>query len=129
MLLANKARKKKHISLSGQENVRLSATLNAICDAIITTDTNEIVTYLNPVASQLTSWSSKEAIGKPLTDVFNIIHKHSREPVQNSAKDVLKTGENVALLANTVLICKDGNEYEISNSCSLFLLLLGKLVV
>ncbi|MFD2273831.1 PAS domain-containing protein [Undibacterium arcticum] len=50
-------------------------TLHSIGDAVITTDAQGIIDYLNPVAQQLTGWSMEGAINKSLMDVLNIVDK------------------------------------------------------
>src|SRR3989338_8181970 len=49
-------------------------TLHSIGDAVITTDAGARVEYLNPIAETLTGWSTKEAKGRPLSEVFHIIY-------------------------------------------------------
>jgi len=97
-----------------EESIRI--TLNSIGDAVIVTDIHSIVTYINPIAIQLTGWTSDQAIGKPLIDVFNIIHAHTRKPASNPVKKVLDTGLIVGLANHTMLIAKDGAEYQIADS-------------
>ncbi|MFQ5435858.1 MAG: PAS domain S-box protein, partial [Anaerolineae bacterium] len=97
-----------------EENLRI--TLNSIGDAVITTDTNGKVTGMNPVAETLTGWKIEEAEGKPLTDVFCIINDQTREPVENPVEKVLKAGKVVGLANHTVLVSKDGAEYQIADS-------------
>ena len=42
------------------------ATLRSVGDAVITTDVEGRVTFLNPVAESLTGWTLDEATGLPL---------------------------------------------------------------
>ena len=63
----------------------LYTTLKSIGDAVITTDTKGIVTFMNPVARSLTGWRLEEAMGRPLADVFNIINEETRKEVENPA--------------------------------------------
>src|SRR5689334_20143902 len=60
-------------------------TLRSIGDAVITTDTNGHITYLNEVAESLTGWSHTEALGQPLERVFRIVNEGTRAPVENPA--------------------------------------------
>nr|MDP9180045.1 PAS domain-containing protein [Gemmatimonadota bacterium] len=53
-------------------------TLFSIGDAVITTDTQANITFLNPVAAAITEWSQVEAVGQPIARVFNIINEHTR---------------------------------------------------
>ncbi len=101
-------------TLENEENIRI--TLNSIGDAVIATDINSKIVRINPVASTMTGWSLDEALGKPLDEVFNIIHAVTRETSQNMVEKVLLRGEIVGLANHTKLISRDGSEYYISDS-------------
>src|SRR5258708_28055161 len=64
-------------------------TLSSIGDAVIATDANGKVSFLNPVAELLTGWKQAEVAGKPIGDVFNIINEQTRAPVENPIERVL----------------------------------------
>lgn len=93
-------------------------TLNSIGDAVIATDKDGNVLFMNPVAESLTAWSQEEATGKDLTEVFHIINEKTRERCKNPVRKVLETGTIVGLANNTVLISKQGKEYIIADSGS-----------
>ena len=99
-----------------EERERLRVTLNSIGDAVISTDNAGQVTYLNPVAEQLTGWPNSEAIGRPLEEVFKIINEDTRRTVENPAAKVLREGKVVGLANHTLLITKDGKERSIDDS-------------
>ncbi|MFW6352553.1 MAG: PAS domain S-box protein, partial [Bacteroidota bacterium] len=96
----------------------LSITLNSIGDAVISTDINGSVVKMNPVAQKLCGWKLSDAIGKSLPEVFKIINAHSRQSVTNPVEKVMKEGKTVGLANHTVLISRDGNEYQISDSAA-----------
>jgi PAS domain S-box-containing protein len=129
--LENRARfdKKKQLAtlslledLNEQKNIiseseeKLKTTLHSIGDAVISTDINSKITYLNPIAEQLTGWKLKEALGKPLLQVFKIINEKTKKPVTNPVKKILKKGVIVGLANHTVLISKSGKHYPIDDS-------------
>lgn len=88
----------------------LRITLSSIGDAVIATDTTGRITFINPVAAELTGWQEEEAEGERLQDIFRIIDEQTREPATDILDRVLGDG-GVALLANhTVLIRRDGRE-------------------
>lgn len=99
-----------------EKEEKLRTTLNSIGDAVITTNTNTIITSMNPVALSLTQWKLEEAIGKKLDKVFNIIDSKTRKKAQNPAEKVLKTKQIVELANHTALISKDNKEYHIADS-------------
>ena len=97
---------------------RFRVTLGSIGDAVITTDTQGDVVYLNAVAESLTGWSNDEARGQRLDSVFRIVDERTREPVANPAAKVLRDGATVGLANQTVLITKDGDEHPIDDSAT-----------
>lgn len=93
-------------------------TLRSIGDAVITTDTEGRITYLNEIAESLTGWSQKDALGKQLEQVFKIVNERTRLPVENPATKALHQGVVVGLANHTVLIKKDGSECPIDDSAA-----------
>jgi PAS domain S-box-containing protein len=95
---------------------RNRTTLYSIGDAVITTDTQGIVLQMNPIAEKLTGWNETEAVGKPISKVFNIIAEDNRQRVQNPVERVLAEGKIVGLANHTLLISKQGNEIPVADS-------------
>lgn len=93
-------------------------TLSSIGDAVITTDLESKVTFLNPVAEMMTGWSDEQARRVPLEQVFTIIHEETRERVENPIAQVLRDGVTVALANHTALIARDGRETAIEDSAA-----------
>ena len=101
-----------------EQKERLRTTLASIGDAVISTDAEGNVTYMNAVSETLTGWKNDEASGVPLTQVFNIVNESTRQPVENPALRALKEGTIVGLANHTVLIAKDRTERPIDDSAS-----------
>jgi len=99
-----------------ESNQNYLITLNSIGDAVIVTDANGAITFLNPVAEELTGWTHEEAQQKPLAEVFNIVHAHTLNPAENPVEKVIETGKVVGLANHTMLISKNGTEYQIADS-------------
>lgn len=97
---------------------RLATTLNSIGDAVITTDLDGNILAMNPVAEKLTAWVLKDALGKLLTEVFNIVNARTRETAGNPVTRVLETGKIIGLANHTLLLAKDGSEYQIADSAA-----------
>jgi PAS domain S-box-containing protein len=100
------------------ERELLRVTLASIGDAVISTDTQERITFLNGVAQTLTGWTRQKAEGVPLERVFHIVNEQTRQPVANPALRALREGQVVGLANHTVLIAKDGREYSIDDSAA-----------
>ncbi|MEA2631271.1 MAG: hypothetical protein QOE66_1490, partial [Chloroflexota bacterium] len=96
----------------------LKVTLASIGDAVISTDAEGRVTFLNGVAEALTGWTQAEAVGRPLPEVFTIINEETRQTVENPALRALREGMIVGLANHTVLIARDGTERPIDDSAA-----------
>ncbi len=96
----------------------LATTLQSIGDAVITTDSQGLVTFMNPVAETLTCWKQEEALGNDLTQIFQTINEKTREVVENPVELALERGEIVGLENHTLLITKDGDEIPIDDSAA-----------
>ena len=101
-----------------QERERLRVTLASIGDAVISTDAEGRVDFLNSVAQELVGWKTEEAANRTLSDVFRIVNENTRQPVENPALRALKEGKIVGLANHTVLISKDGTERPIDDSAA-----------
>ncbi|MEB3212695.1 MAG: EAL domain-containing protein [Leptolyngbyaceae bacterium] len=101
-----------------QEKELAEITLKSIGDAVITTDHHGHITYLNPVAEELTGWSNRDAKGQNIPTVLNIIHESTRESVVNPIEQVLQEQRTVELAHHTVLISRQGREYAIEDSAA-----------
>ena len=93
-------------------------TLDSIGDAIITTDIDGNITYLNPVAAAMTGWTQLQGAGRPLTQVLRIIDSQSREPAPNPLAVAMHRNSTVGLSPNSLLIHRDGREFAIEDTAS-----------
>ena len=94
----------------------LRATLYSIGDGVLATDERARITRANPVAERLTGWSEKEAIGRPIGEIFRIINEETRAPAVNPVTRVLAEGVVIGLANHTALISRDGSECPIADS-------------
>lgn len=101
-----------------EKEAEYKTTLYSIGEGVITTDLNGHITQMNKVAETLTGYSEKEAIGKPLSLIFNIVNGKSRNAEENPVQRVLQTGNVVGISNHTILIAKDGHETPILDSAS-----------
>lgn len=92
--------------------------LDSIGDGVIATDTNGLITHMNPVAVNLTGYSLEEAIGKNLEQVFNIVNQDTEATVENPVSKVINTGKIVELANHTILISKNGKKSNIADSAA-----------
>jgi PAS domain S-box-containing protein len=91
-------------------------TLASIGDAVIVTDRDGVVTFMNPVAEALTGWSQSEVLGQDCAAVFRIINADTRAVVESPVTRVLREGVVVGLANHTLLVARDGSERPIDDS-------------
>jgi len=89
-------------------------TLNSIGDAVLTTDANGRIKYLNPAAERLTGWTDIEARNQPVASVFRTIDSSTDTPA-SPVNHCLAKGEVVSLDGDT-LIQRSGTRITIENS-------------
>ncbi len=97
---------------------KLSVTLSSIGDGVIAADAEGRVSFLNPLAQQLTGWTLKEALGHSVDDIFHIVNQETRKPATVPVKETLAKGTIQGLANHTVLIARDGRECAIADSCA-----------
>jgi PAS domain S-box-containing protein len=105
----------KHLR-EGREWLRVS--LASIGDAVIATDVNGCVSFINPTAEALTGWTSSEAEKKSFDDVFKIFKEDTGEPVESSFANVMRSGNVIELSNHVSLKTRDGREIPIENNAS-----------
>ena len=112
--------KAQHTYPEGSE--RLSTILNSVSDAVIATDGQGLITFMNPAAEILTGWAMEEASGKHVTDILNICVRdgeHLRKDtflIEALQKGSVATGglsSASEVNYNTWLIGKSGQEIPI----------------
>ena len=95
---------------------RLLVTLRSIGDGVISTDTAGRIQLINTVAEELTGYTSAEAVGRPLDEVFRIFNEESRTVCDNPVMTVLEKDGVVGLSNHTLLVNRSGVERVIADS-------------
>jgi diguanylate cyclase (GGDEF)-like protein/PAS domain S-box-containing protein len=101
-----------------EDEERARKTLDSIGDGVITTDTLGHVIYLNAVAEDLTGWSSKDARGRLLDEVFHVIEGDSREAARDPMTLAVHQNRTVSLAPNCILVRRDGADVAIEDSAA-----------
>lgn len=101
-----------------REKELLATTLVSIGDAVIVTDPQSRVTFLNTEAEHLTGWTKADAVGRPLSVVFRIVNEHTRRVAENPVEKALRLGAVVGLANHTMLLRSDGIEFLIDDSAA-----------
>jgi diguanylate cyclase (GGDEF)-like protein/PAS domain S-box-containing protein len=97
---------------------RAQVTLKSIGDAVLSTDGNWCITFLNPVAEKLIGWAYAEAAGRQLTEVFQVIDATTRKRIVPSLEFESEKGRTMILPPHCVLVRRDGHESPIENSAA-----------
>lgn len=97
---------------------RLRVALRSIADSIITTDVNGNIELINKTAEHITGWNYKDAIKKPLTEVFNIINDYTSERYPDPIIEILEQNEIIEFHNHTVLIDKNNNHKYITGNAA-----------
>jgi len=82
----------------------LRVTLNSIGDAVMATDTEGRISFLNPVASALTGWPAQEAQGRPIQNVLRTVNELTGDPAEDIVKRVMADGRIVNMANHTALV-------------------------
>jgi PAS domain S-box-containing protein len=111
-----------------ESSEHLRVTLSSIGDAVISTDSLARVKFMNHVAEKLTGWTSQDASGLPLDQVFRIVNEETRGEVENPAIRCMRDGVIVGPANHTILLARDGTEFPIDDSAAPIRDLRGEIV-
>ncbi len=96
----------------------LEASLSSIGDAVIATDREGVLTFLNPIAESLTGWSRREARNRHASEILRLLDERTREPVENPLVRALREKASVALTERTLMVSRNGAESPVEVSAS-----------
>ncbi|HMB44668.1 MAG TPA: response regulator [Candidatus Methanoperedens sp.] len=91
-----------------EKNQWLAAVIESIGDAVIATDPEGTIRLMNPLAEALTGWKQNEALGKPLTGIFNIISEETNKETENPVTKAIREEKFYGLADHTILVTKEG---------------------
>ena len=101
-----------------EEKERAQVTLSSIGDAVLTTDAEGNITFMNSVAEKLSGWTREDSLGLPVESVIVLINEDTREPAPNPVSRCRAEGQVVGLANHTILISRDGHELAIDDSAA-----------
>ena len=101
-----------------QAKERAQVTLQSIGDAVITTDSEGRIDYMNPVAESLTLWENREAQGQLIGAVLTVVDETTREATESPIMRCLREGQMLGLAEHTVLVTRRGQEIAIQDSAA-----------
>ena len=98
----------------GTQSMWSQVALSSIGDAVIVTNGEGRVAFMNPVAQTITGWN-EEALGKALPEVFRIVDELTRQAVENPFTKLMREGAVAGMANHSILIRKDGTEVPIDD--------------
>lgn len=101
-----------------RQRERFQVILNSIVDAVIATDADGCVTFINPVAEALTGWKSDEALNQPVSKVFRVIDEKTVQPIKDPVETVLPGGALLPLAGDILILTKEGVTIPIEGSAA-----------
>jgi diguanylate cyclase (GGDEF)-like protein/PAS domain S-box-containing protein len=111
------ARKAREVAVFN-DNERARMTLASIGDAVLSTDSSWLVRFINPIAEQLMGWTSTQAVGRHVSEVFQVLDGNTRERIMPQMESAIKKGRTIILPSNCVLVRRDGQELHIEDSAA-----------
>jgi PAS domain S-box-containing protein len=111
-----------------QSEERWTATLGSIGEAVIATDSEGRITFLNPVAAALTGWQPEEALNQPIGHVLRLINEESGMTADNEVLRVLKEKQILAVANHVDMVTRDGREIAVEHSAAPILAGKGRVI-
>ena len=119
LLRRQQARERQLVRAAFAEKERARVTLQSIGDAVITTDLDEVVDYLNPVAERLTQWSAAEARGKRLSEICSLVDERTMAPASTGVAKAVHDHQTRPFSGNELaLVRRDGTSMAIEESAA-----------
>lgn len=112
------ARLREYVESLKSERRRWRVTLESIADAVLVTDSDGRVRYLNPAAERLLGWQEEEAKGLPIEQVMTLVHAASKTPAENPLRLALRSAESQSLGTEVVLVRRDGSEVPVQDTAA-----------
>lgn len=97
-----------------QEKELAQTTLESIGEAVITTDKNGRIEYLNPVAEKITAWNLEDAKGVHFRAVLNTYNEESLSQSEYIIDQVLREG--ITITTECILVTNNNQKYAINKS-------------
>ncbi|MGA7123606.1 MAG: response regulator, partial [Polyangiaceae bacterium] len=94
-----------------------ATTLDSIGDAVLATDSEGIITFMNPVAMRVTGWTRAEAIGREVDEVIRLTSADG-QAVENPVHVALRDAQTVLLPPKTSMVLRTGTKLVIDDSAS-----------
>ncbi len=92
-----------------KEKELAEVTLHSITDAVITTDAEAKINFMNPVAERLLGWSKEDARGKLICKIFQLVDETNCKTIKNPLQQLLSNKQMVEQKVDTTLKHQKGD--------------------
>lgn len=99
-----------------EKNDQLHSLITSLAEAVIISDLDGVVRFMNPAAEAITRWDQEEAFGKKLNDVFQILEATNRAEVRLPFSEIVRGG--TVFRDRLILVAKDNTERGVDSSIS-----------
>lgn len=96
----------------------LAATLNSIGDGVIATGKDGRITYMNPLAAELTGVTAREGAGRPAGEVFHLAREEGEGEVESPLARAMRDGTAVTATERALLVSKNGTRIAVEASAA-----------
>jgi PAS domain S-box-containing protein len=96
----------------------LTTTLASLGDGAIAIDQNGLITFMNPVAENLTGWQIADALGTSVNQILNLVHPDTQEQIENPLLQAMQAGVQVNMPEQCLLRAKDGLDRRVGDSAT-----------
>jgi len=111
-----------------QNEERWTAVLGSIGEAVIATDSEGRITFLNSIAAALSGWPVEEALKQPIGNVLKLINEESGMTADNEVLRVLKERQILSVANHVDLVTRDGREIAVEHSAAPIFAAQGKVI-
>ncbi|HEU5119226.1 MAG TPA: PAS domain S-box protein, partial [Isosphaeraceae bacterium] len=111
----------------GRSEAWFHTTLRSLGEGVIATDERGQVQFLNPVAENLTGWTSEEAKDLPLNAIYRVVDEQTHQEMESPVSRVLREGDVVSLAQRRLLVARDGSQCPIEDTAAPIRDRLGKI--
>ncbi len=99
-----------------RQTERVQVTLQSIADAVITTDNDGRILYMNPAAERLTGWPTSAAVKRPIKDVLEFLSELGNVSLNDSLKSGLQENGTPRDLGKTELLSRSGEKHIVEHN-------------
>lgn len=100
------------------ESERLQVTLASIAEAVLTTDHQGRIEFMNPAAERLTGWAVATATGRPSDQIVRLVDETTNEPIASAVTIALSTGQQARSEQEAMVVGRDGNRIPVDDSAA-----------